>query len=613
MSRTLACCIALIVVAAPLMAQTAAPDTNTPVSALQNTPVPTVRIDSRAVLVDVVVTDKNGKPVTGLKQVAFMVTEQGAPQAMSFFEEHTGAPAAAPQELPKFPPDVFSNFSPYPLPAAVNVLLLDSLNTRIESQSMVHQQAMKFLKDLKPGSRMAIFTMGLGLHFVQGFTDDPALLFAALGNKKNNEVQSSEMLIGQEEINAQDNLVMMMSAPVGGGSGATTAPADMTKALQGFIEKNTGSQDVARVLTTLANLQRLATFLNGFPGRKNVIWFSESPMIAGPPNQQVIEEWEKTRNMLAAARVALYPVDARGVSTIGFYQADSVLPGAISSPLQMNGGGGAQVTRIMNEDKERNSEQSMMQEIADQTGGRAFINTNGLSQVMAKITSDSADFYTLSYTPTNPKMDGGYRNIDVKVAGGKFNLSYRRGYFARDMDLPGAAMLTRQQVVNKLAAQNPGAVDPLLPFMDLGMPQSEQILYMVKIQPLAPKADTAAAEPNGAKGAGQGYSVDFAIDLKDLDLKLDSDGLRKGVINVSLIAYDRYGKIAGRRENVVQWNLKPDVYAVYQKAGVPMHFEIELPKGQYWLRMGVYDQGSRKVGTMEVALSSVVALQASTR
>jgi hypothetical protein len=64
---------------------------------------------------------------------------------------------------------------------------------------------------------------------------------------------------------------------------------------------------------------------------------------------------------------------------------------------------------------------------------------------------------------------------------------------------------------------------------------------------------------------------------------------------------------------VVQWNLKPDVYAVYQKAGVPMHFEIELPKGQYWLRMGVYDQGSRKVGTMEVALSSVVALQASTR
>jgi hypothetical protein len=51
---------------------------------------------------------------------------------------------------------------------------------------------------------------------------------------------------------------------------------------------------------------------------------------------------------------------------------------------------------------------------------------------------------------------------------------------------------------------------------------------------------------------------------------------------------------------VVQLNLKPDVYAVFQKTGVPMHFPIELPKGQYWLRTGVYDQGSRKVGTMEL-------------
>jgi hypothetical protein len=266
----------------------------------------------------------------------------------------------------------------------------------------------------------------------------------------------------------------------------------------------------------------------------------------------------------------------------------------------------------MNQDKERNSEQSLMQEVADQTGGRAFVNTNGLSDVMAKITADSADFYTLSYTPTNAKMDGGWRNIDVKVAGGKFNVSYRRGYFARDMDLPGAALGMRQQVINKLAAQNPGAVDPLLPFMDLGMPQSEQILYMVKIQPLAPKADAAAPEPKEQKG-GQRYSVEFAIDLKDLNLKLDSDGLRKGTINISMIAYDRYGKIAGRQDHVVQLNLKPDVYAVFQKTGVPPHFDIELPKGQYWLRIGVYDQASRKVGTMEVALSSVVPLQASTQ
>ena len=646
MSRTLACCIALIGLAAPLLAQTVTPDANTPSS--------TLRIDSRAVLVDVVVTDKSGKPVTGLSRDAFAVTEQGKSQTIGFFEEHAGAPPA-PKEMPKLPLDVFSNFSPYAQPAAVNVLLLDSLNTRMESQAFVHQQAMKFLKDLKPGSRMAIFTMGKGLHFVQGFTDDPALLFAALGNKKNNEVQSSDLLKGQEETNAQANLIGMMSAKVGGGSGATTASPGMIQALEELIEENDAARETDRALLTLSNLQRLATFLNGFPGRKNVIWFSESPSIARRLDQHMEKEWQKTQNMLAAARVALYPVDARGVATVGFYQEDSVLPGTFSSPAQIignpatvasapgsggaitpttsatNGGAaggagstaglspgsdglstsGAQSQLIMDEAGERDAEQSMMKEIADDTGGRAFVNTNGLSQVIAKIAADSADFYTLSYSPADAKMDGTYRKIEVKIAGGNFNVSYRRGYFAHDTGLPGGELVLREKAINQLAAENPGAVDPLLPFMDLGMPQSEQILYTANVQPVAAEAGTGGGDQDKKKSGGQNYAVDFSIVLKDLDLKLDSDGLHKGMLNLSLIAYDKYGKVASRKEHMVAVNIKPDVYPIYQRSGLPMRTEIEVPKGQYWLRTGVYDQGSHKVGTMEIALDSVVPLQTS--
>jgi len=599
MSRILACTFALTMLSVPLVAQTAAPDDSSPTS--------TLRINSRAVLVDLIVTDRKGNPVTGLTRDAFTVTEQGKPQRIAYFEEHTEAPASAPMEMPRFPPDVFSNFSPFPLPAAVNVLLLDSLNTRIESQAVVHQQAIKFLKDLKPGSRMAIFTMAKGLHFVRGFTDDPALLFAALGNKKNNEVQSSEMLKGQEETNAQANLVAMMSSPVG--NGATAADPLMIQALQGFIQENDTSQETDRVLLTLQNLQRLATFLGGFPGRKNVIWFSESPMVGGRVDAQADQEWQKTRNMLAAARVALYPVDARGVSTVGFFQADNILPSSTSGPSQIVGVLGAGSTAPLADASARDAQQSMMKQLADETGGRAFMNTNGLSDVMKRITNDSADFYTLSYTPTDTKMDGGYRRIDVKVAEGNYSLSYRRGYFARDIDLPGAALTERNQTVHKLAAQNPGAVDPLLSFMDLGMPQSEQILYELKIQPLGSKEDP-ASEQKEHKGGGQSYGVDFAIDLKDVSLKQDSDGMHKGVVNISLIAYDRYGKIGARKDHLVMLNIKPDVYAVYQQTGIQLHAEIAVPKGQYWLRTGVYDQESRKVGTMEVALSSVVPLVA---
>src|SRR5450432_2561609 len=117
----------------------------------------TFKISGKAVLLDVVVTDKSGNPVTGLKPEAFSVLEKGKPQAISYFEEHKAAEDAKSVELPTLPMNVFTNFTPIQPPAAVNVLLLDSLNTPLNEQAYVHKQAMKFLKSVKPGSRMAIF------------------------------------------------------------------------------------------------------------------------------------------------------------------------------------------------------------------------------------------------------------------------------------------------------------------------------------------------------------------------------------------------------------------------------------------------------------------------
>jgi hypothetical protein len=258
-----------------------------------------------------------------------------------------------------------------------------------------------------------------------------------------------------------------------------------------------------------------------------------------------------------------------------------------------------------------------MKRIAHDTGGKAFVNTNGLQEVMADITSSDGDFYTLSYSPADAKMDGAFRKIDVEVAGGKYSLSYRRGYFALDADLPGAALADRNQAVQKLAAQNPDSVDPLLPFMDLGMPQSEQILFETLIHPLAAKSEASAADSGAvttptavtAKGIQNGYAVDFAIDQKDLKLKLYTDGSHRGTLNISLVAYDRYGGIAARNDQIVTLNIKPDAYAAFEQSGVQIHEEIAVPaKGQFWLRTGVFDQASHKVGTMEIPLSSVQAL-----
>ncbi|WP_058186613.1 VWA domain-containing protein [Terracidiphilus gabretensis] len=605
---------------------------------------PGLRVTSRNVVIDVIVTN-NGKPVTGLSKDTFMVTESGKPQSVSFFEENAPAPQPQSVQIPKMPPDVFTNFSPFPTPPAVNVLLLDSLNTLTEDQSWVHKAALQFLKSAKPGNRMAIFTMGLGLHFIQGFSDDPSVLAAALSNKKNNEVENVGAITSQDEIVSQQNLIGLMSANT---PFSTAANPDMIAALQNFMNENNFSRDVDRNYLTLENLQRLATFLQGFPGRKNIIWFSEkapgifvinSGVIGGiqTGNPSLSVTASRTLAMLAAARAALYPVDARGTSVNAVYKAENVISSANNSPQQMLGasnptpgstaatsqsaGSAAMLQQISQEDQDRNTDQLNAQLIADQSGGRAFANSNGLAEIIDKITSSSDNFYTIAYTPTNPNMDGDYRKIEIKVSGAKYQLSYRRGYFAVDDALPGSSLVVRSKEIQQLNQKAPGAVDPLLPFMDLGMPQSQQLLYKLRVFP-APAGTVAAApspapstppNPQQDKSPGKdktAYKIDFAVDASDLTLTPAPDGTRKGKVNISLAVYDRYANVVTHEEHLVDLNFPPDAWAAIQNSGVQLHAQLFVPaKGHYWLRTGILDRSSHKVGTMEIPLSAVVPLQ----
>ena len=592
-------------------------------SAVTNDPESTLKVSSRAVLVDVIVTDRNGNPVKGLKQEDFHVLEQGKPQSIAYFEEHTAealASRAARMEFPELPPNVFSNFSPLPTPPAVNVLLLDALNTPLSDQMYLKKAAQRYLKSLKPGTRLAIFTMSMRLSFIQGFSDDPVVLATAMGYRKNDKSEPAILLQSEGESDAQNTVVAMMVAMEQAGPSATTfaVPPQTIEAFQQFMAETRYAQDSDREYRTLQNLNQLSAFLGSFPGRKNVIWMSGAfPLeLFGQTAMRFDDSISQTINLLAAARVAIYPVDVRGTTVQSFYTAEKTLDPTITSPSQLlgpppgvaadspNKGQGGFAGGLQDEDQAKNSSDSTMDMLASETGGKAFYNQNDLSGIIRKVTGSSEDFYTVSYTPSNTKMDGGFRKIEVKVGDGEpYTLSYRRGYFARDEDLPGAAQ-SRQEQAAQHASQDPTAIDPLAPFMVFGMPQSEQILYKTLVQHVAPKPDAPAAKPS-LKGPTDRYSVDFAVDLKDLNFKLTPDGLHKGKLNISLIVYDKYGQLSSREDHLVDLNVKPDIWTIFEKTGVQLHGEITAPKGQYWLRTGVYDEASRKVGTMEIPLSSV--------
>jgi len=144
----------------------------------QEPPAPTIRVTTRMVLIDVVVTDKQGKPIPGLRAEDFTLEEKGKAQKIASFTV-ASEPTAAPEALPH---GIYTNRAQYRSHGGpITVLLLDALNTAFKDQAYARQQMLKFVQQqYRPGQRMAVFTLTGQLRVLQDFTSDPQILYTAL-------------------------------------------------------------------------------------------------------------------------------------------------------------------------------------------------------------------------------------------------------------------------------------------------------------------------------------------------------------------------------------------------------------------------------------------------
>ncbi|MGH9594740.1 MAG: VWA domain-containing protein, partial [Bryobacteraceae bacterium] len=146
---------------------------------------PPLRVAARLVQVSVIVQDKKGQPVPGLSKSDFQIADQGQPQEIAFFSEETNAPpAAAPVSLAA--PNSYSNrlTEKAGVPTSVTVILLDALNTQFRDMGYARLQIVKFLKQLQPQDRVALYGLSNKLYVLHDFTNDASTLLAALDRSK---------------------------------------------------------------------------------------------------------------------------------------------------------------------------------------------------------------------------------------------------------------------------------------------------------------------------------------------------------------------------------------------------------------------------------------------
>lgn len=564
-------CLAVLSLAAQTSAPTASSQT------------PLIRANARAVAVDVVVTKGNGEPVSDLQQQDFQILEDGKPQGIDLFQPHTkpaAAPAAAPLPLP---PHVYSNQPIAPQADAVNLLLIDSLNTSGPDQQFVHKQILDFVNHMQPGARIAVFTLNSRLRLLQGFTADSAVLKAAIESKAAAPGTTIESRGRDDELNDKAEVAIIAEMD-GGAQGATNAAAE---AHARALETQSTTQSGQRATITLTALQQLARAMAGIPGRKNLIWFASSFPISVFPNgpsrqtlangKEIDEAVRETAGLLTQARVAVYPVAAQGIVTDTTMNADSQgQPNGDNferSPYQQSAANGANT--------------ASMEQLAADTGGEALYASNRLSESLARAIQTGSQYYTLIYTPPGTRNDGKFHRIDVKLVHAKGKLSYRRGYYA---DLASAA---------------PHPSDPLSPLLARGMPASTQILYQARVLPLSPQPAPGAAVVGGNAKLPQPVTrmkVDFVIDAATFALDSAPDGTHTGKIEVALVARGTGGEIANWTGQTLSISLNEADYSKVQRSGIPIHLQLDVPQTQVFLSTGVYDLTARKAGTLEIFL-----------
>jgi VWFA-related protein len=555
---------------------------------------PVFKTTARQVLVDVVVDKKNGDPVSGLPQSDFAIEEDAKPQTIDFFEEHwaKASVAAATPTMPPMPAGALTNVPAAPPTGALYVLLLDSLNTQLRDQVYVRQQVLAYLHKMDPGAEVAVFALGDSLRLLQGFTSDPALLLAAVSGKVAQRDAMAQTSSDNAD-NADDaaRLSAMQSA----------APAGAQ-----FAQVQAYSYG-ARSSMTFEALNALARYLEGIPGRKNLIWFATSfPVLFFPTPEQVhqiknnpsmpeyLDSVKQTADLFTVSKIAVYPVSSAGVMTSSIGLAQSADGGGgtghfgsgETNPVtgETTNSGGAAIANLSLESQNFATALTGMEQLASSTGGRAF-TTNDIDNALHQIVHDSDVYYTVGYAPKSP-TDGSFHRIDVKVGGGKYNLAYRQGYNAESAPANGV-----QQE------------DPIAPLLQYGLPNATAILYGASVTPGAAQDSSPAGQNLQLKGPLSRYAVSFTIRAQDVSFGRAPNGDRILRLLVGVKAYGKNGAALNWQALQDAADLTPGEYASVLKTGLPFTVDLDLPPDTpAELVTAVYDWNTARAGTLEVPL-----------
>jgi hypothetical protein len=240
-----------------------------------------------------------------------------------------------------------------------------------------------------------------------------------------------------------------------------------------------------------------------------------------------------------------------------------------------------------------------MEQIAEQTGGQAYVDTNGLKEAVQRAVASGSSYYTLGYVPVANKLNGQFHKLQVRIDNGGYTLAYRRGYYA---EAPGMS-----------TANNPGKAGVIAQAALHGAPPATQILFQARVLPATDPsvAVQAARLPGGPAGEMAGtlkgpisrYVIEVQVDPHRITFEDTPEGAHRADVEFAVIAYGADEKRVNYFERGVELNLKTEQYAQLMARRIPALVALDLPAGNFALRIVVVDRAASRAGSLEVPVT----------
>jgi VWFA-related protein len=347
-------------------------------------------------------------------------------------------------------------------------------------------------------------------------------------------------------------------------SGFTSDREALILAANRAVDWGQGHVEVwTRKWVTTQALEQIAAYVKPVKGRKNLLWFTPSmPVLLLRDGGYGWHEEEMTvvhmlmdaYELLAGAEVAVSPIDPSGVSPF------------------------------------MGARQLMMEQVAEESGGKAYYDTNSLSGALAEAIESGSHYYTLSYAPPRKKDDGHWHTIHVVVNRPGLNLVYRAGYNAED---PLSA---------KAIAPGPGLKQAVAQGKAL---EGADLVFDVNVEPSGDDSDARPAtrmlSAHGPATPMARYNIVFSVPADEIT---PVAGRAAELLLFEVEAYGPTGKPVRAIAQRVQ--VPPLIDEHGDVVGTPFRFtqQLDLPVGQIFLEVSVVDEESKSTGRLEIPLAA---------